>query len=295
MNREKMLRVSRERPCPICGKWDWCLIAPDGSAAICQRIEDGCKKRCGDAGWLHILVDRPYRHYGHCKNQSRNRSGIIEIGSPKGCLLEAKRFEKNLDCERLKKLSEILGVSQASLRRLNVGWDGSAWTFPMRDTHGNVIGIQRRFPDGKKNFLKGSRNGLFVPSGLASNETLLICEGVSDVGSALDLGFEAIGRASCNTGAEMLSECVRGRDVVIIGDNDDAGKKGAQVLALKLALYCPSVKIIFPPEGVKDLRQWKAKGADHTIVFEVISAKRPVSIKVTIYKIEKGNHKYGKC
>ena len=52
------IRVTRQRLCVICGKPDWCMVAADGSAAICQRIESG--KRAGQAGWLHRLTeDRP--------------------------------------------------------------------------------------------------------------------------------------------------------------------------------------------------------------------------------------------
>lgn len=51
-------RVSRRRPCPVCGKPDWCAYSgPDDSptAAICQRVES--PKRAGEAGWLHVLRD----------------------------------------------------------------------------------------------------------------------------------------------------------------------------------------------------------------------------------------------
>ena len=57
MNSEPMTHVSKKDPCPVCGKPDWCLVAADGSAAICQRIEQGSRKHCGEAGWLHILSD----------------------------------------------------------------------------------------------------------------------------------------------------------------------------------------------------------------------------------------------
>ena len=52
-----MDRVSASNPCPICKKPDWCLIAPDRSVCICQRIESG--KKCKDAGWLHKLIEDP--------------------------------------------------------------------------------------------------------------------------------------------------------------------------------------------------------------------------------------------
>ena len=52
---ESMRRVSAAHPCPVCKKPDWCLDSPNGTAAICARVESG--KRCGDAGWLHRRSD----------------------------------------------------------------------------------------------------------------------------------------------------------------------------------------------------------------------------------------------
>jgi len=49
----KWIRVTKRNPCPICGKPDWCLVSPDGKAAICARIESDTK--AGEAGWLHNL------------------------------------------------------------------------------------------------------------------------------------------------------------------------------------------------------------------------------------------------
>ena len=51
--------VSASNPCPVCRKPDYCLVALDGTAAICPRVEAGSVKRCGDAGWLHRLTDPP--------------------------------------------------------------------------------------------------------------------------------------------------------------------------------------------------------------------------------------------
>ena len=52
-----MLRVNKKNLCPICGKPDWCLIDEDGSAAICQRISEGAKKKCGDAGCGRLALE----------------------------------------------------------------------------------------------------------------------------------------------------------------------------------------------------------------------------------------------
>lgn len=51
----KWARVNRRNPCPICGKPDWCLIARDGKAAICARIESDRPIGSKGAGWIHNL------------------------------------------------------------------------------------------------------------------------------------------------------------------------------------------------------------------------------------------------
>ncbi len=54
-------RVSRRNPCPVCHKPDWCLIARDGTAAICARIESDRPVGTKGAGWLHRLTDTDRR------------------------------------------------------------------------------------------------------------------------------------------------------------------------------------------------------------------------------------------
>lgn len=49
------LRVSRNTLCPVCSHPDWCLIAKDGKAAICARVESDKPAGNKGAGWLHIL------------------------------------------------------------------------------------------------------------------------------------------------------------------------------------------------------------------------------------------------
>ena len=48
-----MIRVSRQRPCKVCGKPDWCLYAADGSAAICPRVKSEHPVGTTGVGWLH--------------------------------------------------------------------------------------------------------------------------------------------------------------------------------------------------------------------------------------------------
>ncbi len=63
--RSKWQHVSKDNPCPICGKPDWCSVSEDGTLATCRRIEAGCwKSKMDKAGvpvYLHRLVaTRPH-------------------------------------------------------------------------------------------------------------------------------------------------------------------------------------------------------------------------------------------
>jgi hypothetical protein len=205
---DKMERVTRSRPCPIRGKSDWCLVASDGSTAICARIADGSVKKCSDAGYLHILEDRHNGHNRHrcgakwrhsltVKHSQENRTRDFDRMSA--------RHQSQLTDARLHALAGSLGVSAGSLQRLRTGWDGRAYAFPMSDASGRVVGIRRRFVNGGKASVKGSRTGLSIPLDLTGVGPLLLCEGPTDTGAALDLGFDALGRPSCNSLVEMTS------------------------------------------------------------------------------------------
>ena len=169
------------------------------------------------------------------------------------------------------------GLSDRSLGRLRIGWSAEpgAWSFPMHDEQERVRGIRLRTPGGRKFAVSGGREGLFYPHGLTFLDRLLICEGPTDTAAALDLGFEAVGRPSCTGGTRLLRNLVSGKrpsEVVVVADGDGPGLRGAESLAATLVLCCPAVRIIQPPEGIKDLRAWLQAGATHDKVLAVIEA-----------------------
>jgi DNA primase len=168
--------------------------------------------------------------------------------------------------EALERLGADLGLSVDSLQRLGASWlsDRRAWGFPMRDAGGRILGVRLRLPSGRKLSIKGGREGLFVPSGLQTGGRLLICEGPTDAATLLDLGFSAVGRPSCNGGVRHIVDLVRRlapSEAVIVADADRPGQLGADRLASKLAAYVPTLRVVQPPEGIKDARAWKAAGA----------------------------------
>ena len=277
------IRVSRERPCPICGHSDWCLLAADGTAVICPRVSEGSVKRCGEAGYLHRLVN-PLAPW---QPQARR---VAVPAPPADVTALAMEYHAAADREgHLDRLAEDLGLSGESLRRFRVGWraeDGSS-TWPMSDASGRIIGINRRFWDGAKRIMPGHRAGLYLPDDLsvAPGEPLLICEGGTDAVAGRDLGFQCVGRFSCTHGARLMVELLKARrpgTVVIFGDSDDVGRRGAESLASALLPYVPTLKIVAPPAPHKDLRGWRQAGATLHDVHCLIAGVEPRRLVVKV-------------
>ncbi|HKP13935.1 MAG TPA: hypothetical protein VJZ91_17570 [Blastocatellia bacterium] len=50
-------RVSRRRPCAICGKPDWCVYTRDEQVSICMRVSTGAVRMNSQGGFIHIHSD----------------------------------------------------------------------------------------------------------------------------------------------------------------------------------------------------------------------------------------------
>jgi hypothetical protein len=52
---EKIVRVSRKQPCPICNHADFCGVSADGVLAFCMRVSQGSIKTAGNGAYIHKL------------------------------------------------------------------------------------------------------------------------------------------------------------------------------------------------------------------------------------------------
>lgn len=171
-------------------------------------------------------------------------------------------------------LSRELAVTTDSLESLGITRNGVAWLIPERDATGETIGQAKRFDDGSKGFVKGGNRGLTYAhpldnyAGSSMSDPVFIVEGVSDVAAGLSMGLDVVGRPSATGGAKYLAELLKDRHVVILAENDEAGQKGAKSIADNIIDSVQTLRIISPPAGYKDLRQWYAAtgGADKTAV-----------------------------
>ena len=281
------IRVSKRRRCPICDRADWCLISEDGNAVICPRVESD--RVVGDAGWLHRLNDsEPW-----ARQPRRLVLNHRRMAPPADLAALARRFLDAAD--RLGKTTETadhLGLTRESIMQYGVGWsfreDCSTW--PMCNAKGQIVGINRRFRNGKKKVMPGHKAGIFMPARLPMDMSrlslpLLICEGGSDAVAGLDLGFWSVGRFSCTHGSKLLVNLVMHRRpqlVVVVRDADAPGRRGADSLASTLLPYSLCLKLITPPAPYKDLRAWRLAGAEIADVDRMIRSATPRRLSVKV-------------
>lgn len=291
-------RASKSRPCPVCRKPDWCLVSIDGGdmpkRAICARIESA--RRWRGAGYLHELGD-----VGAPPMKAVPSRFEIKLAMSTSFSSTANVAAATLDRVRLDQLGFELGVSTDSLRMLGVGWLTAAdlhqhhtyartgcWSFPMQDGEGHVCGIRLRGPDHGKFAVTGSRNGIFCPvAPLGPIGRLCVAEGESDTAALLDLGFYAIGTPGAGNADAVVVRLVRNvrpLEVVVVADNDPVGRQRALELGRRLRVDHCLVRVIAPPEGVKDARAWKQHGASFTVVAAVIAATPTVSLSMSFKK-----------
>jgi DNA primase len=118
---------------------------------------------------------------------------------------------------------------------------------------------------------------------------MLITEGATDVAGIWDMGFRhVVGRPSCTGGVKLLLDLVRDRQptaVVIVADGDEPGRRGAQNLASVLATYSASVRVIRPPEGIKDARAWLRAGGRRCDLEAAISAATAEHVTMITRKV----------
>lgn len=280
------VNVTRRLRCPVCDKPDWCLRDIDRGLTICPRTVS--LHRVGDAGWLHrdSAIDlEVYTRAVRSKPRYEPPPDLSRL---------AEKFSDHFDSARrcsADQLAASLGVSAASLELFGLGYSTQhrAWSWPMHDATRRVVGIRLRGTDGRKFAVEGSHNGLFLPTAFDEIGPLCIEEGPTSAAAVVDLGFDCIGRPSCNgavetTVAYLYAHHRTRREIVIIGNYDDAkarpdgsafypGQDGAHALAAGIAPhFC--VRVIFPAIG-KDSRDWLRAGATHAVVNALIRNTRP--------------------
>jgi hypothetical protein len=230
------------------------MVSSNGAVAICPRTESGSRKYLDGSGYLHVIdpaVPMPERRDERGAELPEHNLVLSSL---------ATKMMLSCDERRIEVLSRSLAIPAFAFRLLRVGWSASsdAYSFPMFRCGQRVIGIRLRNEAGKKWAVKGSRQGLFMPSSWPSDKKgIVVCEGPTDTAAMLGMGFNAMGRPSAMGSHALVEEAVGGRPVCIISDSDDVGVDSAMKLASHLRSRC-RVGVLVPP--AKDARDWIGRG-----------------------------------
>jgi hypothetical protein len=306
----------RGAPCPICGKEDWCgwTAAEESEARIvrCMRVDDrdipGWRwmKTDTEGGTTYIdasVLTPPGEFKPRRRPQTPPEPAAMEVDSrvveihdrARAMLWEPERVDECFE------YVQTLGLDPGCLITFDIGFTGKAYTVPMRDHTGRIIGVHTRWLDGAKKSVKGSHNGLFIPVSILYDgqpirpltremgEPLVIVEGWTDAAAVYQQGFAVIGRPS-NTGAvAMLTQIVRGLHVVVLGDADgryetnprtgarewkQPGVDGPRALIDALVPINKSVRLC-TPGSFKDAREWVKAGARRDDMLAVFRSAKP--------------------
>lgn len=274
-----------DRPCPCCG----------ASSRGCSATDDGlhlCRGEPSRDDWREISrgPDKAgFRHYRRADEPRPERNGFHGNGrraaGGAGVSTTASRSKPqpaidwaalnaelvaNLTQEDAADLAGSLRLPVEALAELEVGveWIGETrvFTFPEQNGRGETVGISRRYPDGTKRMIPGSRRGLSIPRSFRDRggDTFVV-EGSTCMLAGSAAGLRIVGRPSNVGGVEDLAELLagidRGREIVIVGERDQKpdgkwpGKEGAESTAKAIGekLGRP-VRVAFPPDGYKDAR-----------------------------------------
>ena len=267
--------VTRSHPCPICEKDDWCGVTDDG-AVRCMRVAEM-------PGW-RVLKTHTDGGTVFRKDDDFDENGTARYVVTKSSRVEPVRLNnwKNVQAELLangmertkqrNELAERLGLTGMHLFLLGIGWHkrAEAWTFPMHNPEGTVVGIRVRYAD-NKGAIRGSRDGIFcTPVPVANLQgPLFIAEGPTDTAALLKLGcMKSIGRSNCRSNVDAIQKLAVGQDVVVVADQDEPGQDGAKMLINHLSGIAKSGAIVTPP--AKDLRAWVKAGGNGTDFKELL-------------------------
>lgn len=232
-----------------------------------MRVESGRSLKNG--GWFH-----PFEASLPRPQPPPRRAPAPRPAPDFSTLLQRYHGESSIDPAPLRAAADRLGLSVQSLLWLRAAWarDRQALAIPMYDATcyngSRPVGVRYRTGDGRKFAGTGSVNGIFIPYGALGRvshlEQILICEGPTDTAAALDLGFFAFGRPACCGGEDFLVAALNDlhtAEVVIIGDNDGPGARGARELVRRIQR---PKKLLTPP--AKDLRTFLNLGGTKQVL-----------------------------
>lgn len=249
------------------GVW-YCFASCDGGriSTLVQRLvrweeEDFIPKHAAD------LVEN-----GQGPQQPPAKAPSGETKLPSEAQLSAWTKRLLHDETKIDRLLRHRGLTKDTILRWEIGWspEKKAYTIPIHDSAGNLVNVRFKRLGDKVWSIGGHGSGRLYPAEVlddSSADFILLTAGELDAILAIQEGFAAV----TNTVGEKsrlkddMLEVFRDRDVAIIYDCDETGRKGARKVARQLAGIARSVKVVdldLPGKG-EDLTDYFVK-YEHT-------------------------------
>jgi len=258
---EKYIPVRHDLPCPVCGSVKWCMIHRDGDKVICPKTKS--REKYGEENYLHRVRGKQAEVLADMVSRVPVVQRANDVEWSKRQLLYLAKTRMDL----LEKFASDMGVHKdafVAYRTACCMYKGQSLLYTaMQDGENHAIGIQTRDLEGGKRMIKGSKQGIFTPSGVIPKK-LYVCEGLADALALHSAGLYAIARVSAKTCYEQTAKFVRANphieDIVIVADNDEskAGLQGATRLGF--VLMSQANVVVVTPEHFNDAREmWNAQ------------------------------------
>jgi len=237
-----------------------------------------------DVNTPNVTITRIGKYIGHWKCWACGEEGVVSdmvlqginktiIHKPKQRVginwKSLNRYYINkgkLNSSKLLELADSLDLPLWTLVQLGLGYDGKAYTFPVHNEDGEIIGIALRFPDGSKRMVRGSEVGIYLGSNVLDvswariRNRLVICEGATDLATMLRIYSTAIGMFNNETPIEIVYNYIlkhKPAETIIFPDGDTPGVNGANKLARRI-MDITHVKV-FPMLAGYDVRKYFAE------------------------------------
>jgi MoxR-like ATPase len=186
--------------------------------------------------------------------------------------LRAEMYTQDLKGSFVRKLAENRQLRRSAFEGVTMGWNGSEFTFPVRDYDGNVQDIRRYNVKSKMMMsTSGCRVGLFGAERLKlqPNDPVYLCEGEWDC-LALRWLLKEVGEdgvvvavPGAGTFKDEWVQWLRGRTVHTLYDLDPPGRKGEEKITEKLQGQVRRLTFVHWPDEVPvgfDTRDWIVYG-----------------------------------
>lgn len=163
--------------------------------------------------------------------------------------------------------------------------------YTYRDKNGAILCRKVKMPDKKMWFeryesgqyipgLQGAQIPLYNLQAVMNADLIYLCEGEKDAETIISAGLVGTtNHAGAKSWHPTLTEHLRNKSVIIIPDNDEAGRKRIDILTNALRNAARELRV-FMPDGVEehgDITDWVNNGNDPKTIFErakVIHAQR---------------------